>query len=318
MTAPLRFLARRLLQSLLTLLIVSVVVFALAQLLPGDVGRTMLGPFAGPAQVHQLDHQLGVDRPLPVRYAEWLGNFVEGDWGTSLLQNVPVRGLVLDRLRNSVLLGAFALVLIAPLSIGLGVLAGIRHGKLLDRVISVVGLSFIALPEFVSGMLLLIFFSVKLGWFPISSNVPSPNPVDIVRQFLLPSIPLMLVLFGYVSRMARAGTIDVLRSNYTRTAVLKRLPPHVVIGKHVLRNALLPTIGVITVQVGYLVGGLVVVETLFSYPGIGKLSLDSAIGHDLPVLQATVLITACVYMASNFIADVLYAILNPQIRLAAA
>jgi peptide/nickel transport system permease protein len=163
-------------------------------------------------------------------------------------------------------------------------------------------------------VIVLVVFAVELGWFPVSSEVPSANPVDVVRQFFLPSIPLMLVLFGYIARMARAGTVVALDSDYVRTAVLKGLPRRTLIWRHVLRNALLPTISVVSVQVGYLFGGLVVIETLFNYPGIGKLLLDSAVGHDLPVLEATVLIVAVLYMLSNLVADSLYAVLNPRIR----
>ena len=251
-----------------------------------------------------------------MRYADWISGFVTGDWGESVLHNRPVRPLVLDRLGNSLILGLFAFVLIVPISIAFGVIAALHHGKALDRVISVAGLSLIALPEFVAGVILLVVFAVELGWFPVSSSVPSANPGDVFRQLLLPSIPLMLVLFGYISRMARAGTVEALDSDYTRTAVLKGLPRRTVVWRHVMRNALLPTITVVSVQVGYLVGGLVVIETLFNYPGIGKLVLDSAQGHDLPVLEATVLTVAVIYMASNLVADVLYGVLNPRIRLA--
>jgi peptide/nickel transport system permease protein len=312
-----RFLLVRLGLVLVTLVLVSMIVFAVAEVLPGDVGRTILGPYASNEQVERLNHELGNDRPLPVRYGDWVSGFITGDWGESALLNRPVRPLVLDRLANSLVLGLFALVLIVPFSIGFGVLAALHHGKALDRVISVTGLSLIALPEFVTGIILLVVFAVKLGWFPVSSAVPSANPVDVVRQLLLPSIPLMFVLFGYIARMARAGTVDALQSNYTRTAVLKGLPQRTVVWRHVMRNAILPTISVVSVQVGYLVGGLVVIETLFSYPGIGELVLDSAQGHDLPVLQATVLIVAVIYMASNLVADVLHGVLNPRIRLEA-
>jgi peptide/nickel transport system permease protein len=311
-----RFFLTRLGLALITLVLVSILVFAVAEILPGDVGRTILGPFASNEQVARLDHELGVDRPLPVRYVDWVGGFVRGDWGESALLNRPVRPLVLDRLGNSLILGFFALVLIVPISIGFGVVAALHYGRPLDRAIAVTGLSLIALPEFVAGVLLLVLFAVKLGWFPVSSQVPSANPVDVVRQLLLPSIPLMLVLFGYISRMARAGTVEALHANYTRTAVLKGLPRRTVIWRHVLRNSLLPTISVVSVQIGYLVGGLVVIETLFSYPGIGKLVLDSATGHDLPVLEATVLMIAVLYMVSNLVADVLYGILNPRVRFA--
>jgi peptide/nickel transport system permease protein len=312
-----RYVLRRLGLTAITLVLVSFAVFAAAQVLPGDVGRTILGPYASQQQVDQLNHQLGADEPMVKRYVTWAGDFVRGDWGESPIQRVEVRPLVLDRLKNSLILGAFALVLIVPVSVVLGVFAALNYGKALDRIISISGLSFVALPEFVVGVVVIVIFAVQLGWFPTTSQVPSADPVDIVRQCLLPSIPLMFVLFGYISRMARAGTIEALRSNYTRTAVLKGLPQRHVIVRHVLRNSLLPTITVVSVQVGYLVGGLVVVETLFSYPGIGELILNAATGHDLPTLEASVLMIALIYTVSNLVADVVTALLNPRVRLAA-
>jgi peptide/nickel transport system permease protein len=311
-----QFLLKRLGLTLITLVLISFAVFLVAQILPGDVGRSMLGPYASAAQVSSFDHQLGVDRPLPVQYWTWITNFIRGNWGQSYLLSTPVRPLVFQRLLNSLALGAFALLLILPVSIGLGVVAALDQGKFGDRLISIVGLSLIALPEFVIGIVLLVVFSIQLGWFPVASSVPSANPVEIVRQLLLPSIPLMLVLFGYISRMARAGTIVSLNSNYTRTAILKGLPRRVVIRRHVLRNSLLPTITVVSVQIGYLVGALVVIEQLFNYPGMGKLVLDSAVGHDIPMLEATMLTVAIIYMVSNLVADVLLAVLNPRIRVA--
>ncbi len=311
-----RFILRRIGLTLVTLVIVSMTVFAAAQLLPGDLGRTILGPYATKAQVDALNHQLGADKPLPVRYWNWASDFVRGDWGTSPVQNVEVRPYVLGRFKNSLILAAFAFVLIVPLSIAFGVLAALNYGKAIDRCITITGLSVIALPEFVMGVFLIVVFAVQLGWFPVISQVPGTNPVDWFRQLLLPALPLMFVLFGYVSRMARAGTVDALQSDYARTAVLKGLPRRTVVRRHVLRNALLPTITVVAVQIGYLVGGLVVVESLFSYPGIGQLILTAATGHDLPTLEAAVLLIALVYTVANLLADVLYAVLNPRVRLA--
>ncbi len=310
-----RFLLKRLGLALLTLTLVSIILFAVAQVLPGDVGRAILGPYAAEEQVVALDHQLGVDRPLLIRYWDWISGFVVGDWGTSYLLDVPVASITLERLRNSVILGGFALCLIVPISILFGVLAALNYRRWFDRIMAVIALSLIALPEFVSGVIVLVIFAVKLGWLPVAAHLPSADPLDWFRQLLLPSIPLMFVLFGYISRMARAGTVDSLRSNYVRTAILKGLPRWTVIRRHVLRNSLLPTITVISVQTGYLVGGLVVTETLFNYPGIGKLIFDSAIGHDLPVLQATVLLIALLYMVLTLAADVVYTVLNPRIRL---
>jgi len=311
-----RFILRRIGLTLVTLVIVSMTVFAAAQLLPGDLGRTILGPYATKAQVDALNHELGADPPLPVRYWNWASDFVRGDWGTSPVQNVEVRPYVLGRFKNSLILAAFAFVLIVPLSIMFGVVAALNYGKALDRCITITGLSVIALPEFVMGVFLIVVFAVQLGWFPVISQVPGTNPVDWFRQLLLPALPLMFVLFGYVSRMARAGTVDALQSDYARTAVLKGLPRRTVVRRHVLRNALLPTITVVAVQIGYLVGGLVVVESLFSYPGIGQLILTAATGHDLPTLEAAVLLIALVYTVANLLADVLYAVLNPRVRLA--
>jgi len=311
-----RYILKRLGLTVITLVIVSFVVFAASQLLPGDVGRTILGPYASQQQVDALDKSLGNDKPLPVRYWNWASDFVKGDWGVSPVQNVEVRPLVLGRLKNSLYLAAFAMVLIVPFSIFMGVEAALNYGKLLDRGISIVGLSFIALPEFVIGVILIVVFAVQLGWFPTSSQVPGTNPVDWFRQLLLPAIPIMFVLFGYISRMARAGTVDALQANYTRTAILKGLPRRHVVWRHVVRNSMLPTITVVSVQVGYLVGGLLVVETLFAYPGIGQLTLESATGHDLPTLEACVLMIAIIYCFANLIADLAYGVLNPRVRLA--
>jgi len=311
-----RYILKRLGLTVITLVIVSFVVFAASQLLPGDVGRTILGPYASQQQVDALDKSLGNDKPLPVRYWNWASDFVKGDWGTSPVQNVEVRPLVLGRLKNSLYLAAFAMVLIVPFSIFMGVVAALNYGKPIDRVISITGLSMLGLPEFVVGVILIVVFAVQLGWFPTSSQVPGTNPVDWFRQLLLPAIPIMFVLFGYISRMARAGTVDALQANYTRTAILKGLPRRHVVTRHVVRNSMLPTITVVSVQVGYLVGGLLVVETLFAYPGIGQLTLESATGHDLPTLEACVLMIALIYCFANLIADLAYGILNPRVRLA--
>ena len=311
-----RFIAKRLGLSLVTLLLVSIIVFAISDVLPGDVGRAILGRSATDAQVAQLDHQLGYDKPLPGRYWKLVSGYATGDWGTSPVLNAEVRPLVLRRVGNSLILAAFAFALIVPFSIFMGVVAALHHGRWPDRVISITGLSLIALPEFVTGVILLVVFAVELGWFPSSSAVPGADPVDWFRQLLLPAIPLMCVLFGYIARMARAGTVDALRADYTRTATLKGLPRRTVVGRHVLRNSLLPTISVVSVQIGYLVGGLVVTETLFAYPGIGSLAYDSVQANDITVIEAIVLFTAVLYMLSNLVADILYAALNPRVRLA--
>jgi peptide/nickel transport system permease protein len=314
----LAFVAKRLGLSLITIVLVSIIVFLVSRILPGDVGRTILGPYASNDQVARLDHSLGLDRPLWIQYLDYVKGFVQGNWGQSYLLDRPARSVVLERLGNSLLIGAFALILIVPISIAFGVLAGLRRDKATDRIITVAGLSLIALPEFVAGTILVVFFAVSLGWFPVSSDVPRADPGDIVRQLLLPSIPMMFVLFGYISRMARAGTVEAMESDYVRTAVLKGMTKRRVVTRHVLRNSLLPTITVVSAQVGYLVGGLVVVEKLFNYPGIGQLIFTSATGHDVPVLESAVLMIAVLYTLANLAADLLYGVLNPRIRIGVA
>ncbi len=309
------YLLKRIALALVTLVLVSFIVFVASEILPGNVGRTILGPFATNAQVHALDVKLGLVHPVLDRYWLWISGFVRGRWGTSYTLQVPVFGLVMGHFGNSLILGAFALILIVPISVAFGVLAALHHDRPLDRAISVTGMSMLALPEFVTGVVVLVLFSILVHWFPVSSSVPTFSLVSIFRNLLLPALPEMVLIFGYVSRMARAGTVESLNSGYARTAVLKGLPRHRVLFRHILRNSLLPTITVVAVQAGYLVGGLIVVETIFNYPGIGNLIYTSATNHDQPVLQAAVFLVALVYTAMNLVADLLYAFLNPRVRL---
>ena len=311
----LRLIGRRLLLMVPTLILASILIFALAEVLPGDVGRSILGLYASEADVAALNHQLGADRPLYERYASWAGSFVTGDWGESPILKIPVRPMVMKALGNSLMLAGFALVLIVPISIVLGVFSGLRRDSCLDRTITVSTLSMTVIPEFVSGVVLLYIFAVWLKWLPVSALPPDGSPFyDRLYYLILPAIPLMFLELGYIARMARVGTVQVLAMPYIRTAVLKGLPRRRVIFGHVLRNAMVPTVTVIGSQVGWLIGGLVVVETLFVYPGIGKLMVDAAQTHDVPLLEASVLMVAVIYMLANLIADIVVALLNPRIR----
>jgi peptide/nickel transport system permease protein len=303
--------------ALLTLLLVSMLVFATVQLLPGNLGRTVLGPYATDEQVAALNDRVGEDDPAPVRYANWLSDFVRGDWGTSAALRQPVRPLVLDRLANSLLLALYALALAVPVGVALGRLAARRRGRALDAAVSTTSVSLLAMPEFVVGTILSILFAVELGWFPVSARVPD-DVASFFHELTLPATVLALVLFGSLTRIARAATLAALDADYTRTATLKGLPSRTVLARHVLPNVLPPTVAAIGAHVGYLVGGIVVVETLFAYPGLGKLLLDSALAHDLAPLQACVLATAVVVMVANLAADVAASALNPRLRRAAS
>ncbi|HEV2033609.1 MAG TPA: ABC transporter permease [Candidatus Dormibacteraeota bacterium] len=312
-----RFLLRRFALALVTLFVLSVLVFAASQLLPGDIGRNVLGPFASPNDVKLLDHELGVDRPVYVQYIDWVWKFIRGNLGTSLQYQVPVASLLGPSLVNSLKLAAVAFALVVPLSIVGGVFAALRRGRLADRVITLTGLSLTAVPEFISAIVLILIFGVLLKWLPVSAAFPvDADFLDQVDHLLLPAMALVFVLFGYIARMARTGTIDALESDYTRTAYLKGLPTPTVIRRHVLRNSLLPTIAVIATQMGYLIGGLVVIEKLFNYNGIGQRIYTAAQNKDFTMLQSGVLVVGLVYLTATLIADILYSLLNPRIRYA--
>ena len=310
------FLLKRLGLSLITLWLLSVMAFTGAQVLPGNIGRAMLGPFADQRAVDALNHEMGTDRPVLVQYADWVSKFAVGDMGKSYAYRAPVAPFLMTALGNSAKLALVAFVLVVPLGILGGVIAALNVGRPIDRSLTIVGLSATIVPEFVSGIVLILIFGVWLKWLPISATWP--NNAGLATQvyyLLLPSIPLVLVLFGYIARMARAGMIEALDSDYTRTAILKGLPRRTVIWRHVLRNALLPTISVIATQTIYLIGGLVVIETLFHYQGIGSLIFTAANKKDFPMLQAGVLTVGALFTVASLLADLLYALLNPRIRI---
>jgi peptide/nickel transport system permease protein len=309
------FLLRRLGLMLLTLWLLTLIVFFGGQILPGDPARATLGNLAAPSAVQALDHQLGVDRPLITRYLSWLGGLLHGDLGTSYAYRTAVEPFIRAALINSVKLAALAFVIVVPLGIIGGVIAALYVGRGTDRIISVTGLSLSSVPEFVSGIVLIVIFGVELKWLPVTASAGAGSSVlNQFRHLILPAIPLVFVLFGYIARMARAGTIEALNSDYTRTATLKGLPETTVIRRHVLRNSLLPTITVIATQTGYLIGGLVVVETLFNYQGLGNLIYKAAVAKDFPMLEAGVLVIGVVYVVATLIADLLLIALNPRLR----
>ena len=309
------FIAKRLGLALITLWILSVIVFFAAQVLPGDPGRAILGPLAAPSAVHALDHQLGTDKPLIQQYTTWIGHMVTGNFGTSYEYQAPIGPLLGTALVNSLKLAALAFVLVVPLGIILGVVGALNHGKVLDRTISVVGLSAATISEVVWSVVLIVVFGIWLNILPIQASTPAGSSIGTqVYHLILPAIPLVLILFAYIQQMARAGTVEALNSDYARTATLKGLPRGVMIRRHVLRNSLLPTITVVATQVGYLIGGLVIVEVIFHYNGIGTLLFNAANKKDIPMLEAGILTIGVIYMVATLIADILYSVLNPRIR----
>ena len=310
-----RFLLKRVGLALITLFLLSVIVFAAAQLLPGNLGRNILGPFASAHDVAVYNHEHGVDRPLVSQYWTWISHFVRGDLGESLEYNVTVGSLLGPALVNSLKLAALAFALVVPISILGGVAAALRRGRFADRAITIVGLSLTSIPEFVTAIVMIVIFGIALQWLPVGATAPpGSNFLVQIKFLLLPSFALVAVLFGYIARITRAGVIEALDADYTRTAYLKGLGARRVIVKHVLRNALLPTIAVVATQTGYLIGGLLVIEKLFNYNGIGQRIYVAAQFKDFTLLESGVMIVGVVYLVATLVADILYSVLNPRIR----
>lgn len=309
------FILRRLGISLITLFLLSVAIFVGSRVLPGDAARAILGPLADQRAVDALNHQLGADRPALQLYWEWITGILRGDMGQSYTFRAPVAPFVGAALLNSLKLAGLAFLVVVPISILGGVVAALKVGRWPDKLISLMSLSLTVIPEFVSSIALILLFAVMLRWLPLSATPPGGSgPLTQVYYLILPTIPLVVILFGYIARMARAGVVEALASDYTRTAMLKGLPRRTVIWRHVLRNALLPTITVIASQTSYLIGGLVVVESIFRYQGIGSLILTAARGKDFPMLQGGILTVGAIFVLATILSDILMILLNARAR----
>ncbi len=311
----LQFIIRRLLFMMLTLFIVSIVIFAVTDVLPGDAAQSILGMDATEESLEALRQRLGLDQPVHIRYADWLIGAVQGDLGTSLRMNVAVGPLIMERLGNSLALAGLALLISVPLAITLGVIAGLRQGKPEDHAITVGTLTGVSMPEFVVGVILILLFSSTFSILPSSSIMePEENPLNNPAILVLPAITLLAVTLAHTTRMTRASMISVMKSDYVRTAFLKGLPWRRVVVRHALPNALLPTITIVAINIGWMIGGLIVVETVFQYPGIGLLIINAISNRDVPLMQGVALLVTFIYAFSNLIADILYAVVNPRIR----
>ncbi len=311
-----RYIARRIVFLGLTILVTSLIIFIVTQLLPGDVARVVLGREAGEAALAAFREENGLNDPLPIQYTRWLGNFVVGDWGTSLSTRSEVFPVVTERLGNSLLLTFLTMLIAVPLALALGIIAGLNEDGVTDNAISIGSLALVGLPEFVTGLVLIQIFSRWLGWLPANSSIESGLTfMEKLPMLVLPAFTATLVLLAYIVRLTRAGVVEELKRPYVRTAMLKGLPYRVVIIKHVLRNALLPTITVIAISFGWLISGLIVIENVFNYPGLGRLLVFAIDRQDLPLVQAVAMVTVIGFAVANLAADLIYAWLNPRIRL---
>ena len=310
-----RLILQRLGFGVLTLFAISLLVFFAVLLLPGDLAEAMLGQSATPEAIAAYRAELGLDRPAAVRYLEWAGGILRGDLGMSLSNQRPIGALVAERLGNTVLLALAAAAIAMPVGLLLGVLSTIRRDGWFDRVASVLSLAAISLPEFFIAYILVALLSVHLGWFPAASFVRSDASLaEALHSLALPALTLALTIIAYVQRMTRAAIVNVLASPYIEMARLKGVPPLSLVLRHALPNAASPIINVVIINLAYLVVGVVVVEVVFVYPGLGHLLVDSVSKRDLPVVQACCMIFAATYVLLNLTADVLSVFANPRLR----
>lgn len=310
-----RWLIRRLLLIGYTLLIVSLVVFAITQLLPADAAVVILGQNATPAALAAVRARLGLNDPAWLQYWHWLWPALHGNFGLSMRTNQPVGPEMFAALGRSLLLAGGAILLMLLVAVPLGLAAAIGRGRPVDLFAGLVSYLGVSLPEFVTATFLLIIFSDRLGWLPATGYVPLlKDPLVALDHLALPVLTVALVLIAHISRMLRSEMIDVLASDYVRAARLKGLPRRIVLFRHALRNALMPVITVVALDVGYVLGGIIVVEEIFSIPGIGRALIVAIEARDLPAIQAAAVIMAATYALVNFFADIAYALLDKRIR----
>ena len=308
-----RIIALRLSIGALTLIVISLIVFFSLELMPGDVAQAILGQAATPETVAALREKLGLNLPPWERYLDWLTGLLRGDFGDSLANKRPILGLISSRLGNTVFLACYAAVIAVPVALALGILAALYRNTPFDRGANVVTLSFISFPDFFVGYLL-VFLLAKTGFFPSLANIPPDTSLgETLYRTFLPALTLTLVVTAHMMRMTRAAIINLLASAYIEMARLKGLTPRVIILVHALPNALSPIINVVALNLAYLITGVVVVEVVFAYPGLGQLMVDSVSKRDIPVVQAISLIFAAAYVLLNLTADILSMLSNPRI-----
>lgn len=309
------FLARRLLATIPVLLTVAVFVFLMLRLTPGDPAAIMAGDAASAAQIQEIRERLGLDRPLLVQFALWAGNVLQGDLGESFFFKTPVSTLIGQRIGPTLALAATTIVLAILVAVPMGVLAAWLHGGWADRLVMGFSVAGFSIPVFVLGYLLIYVFAIELGWFPVQGyKPPSAGILPFLHQLALPSITLAVVYVAYIARITRASMLEVLGEDYVRTARAKGLPERTVLTRHALRNAAVPIVTVIGIGIALLIGGVVVTESVYNIPGLGRLTVDAVLGRDYPTIQGVILVFSGMYVVINLLIDVSYTLLDPRIR----
>ena len=310
-----RLIAKRIGLALLTLLLVSAVIFAISELLPGDAAQEALGQGATPDQVAALRHEMGLDRPAPVRYVRWLTSLVAGDPGTSMVANKPVADIISERLPNTLVLAALSALFAVPFAFAIGIAAAIRRGGRLDRALNVMTLSMVALPEFLIATIAVLILSVKLLWLPAITLVPQdPTLPQFLRAYAMPVLVLGIGVIAQLSRMIRSAIIAELDRPYVEMALLKGVQPTRLIVRHVLPNAVGPIVNAMALSLSNLFGGAIIVETIFSYPGLASLMVNAVTSRDMPLLLACAMIFCATYLLLVLIADTIAILANPRLR----
>jgi peptide/nickel transport system permease protein len=310
------FVIRRLLLGLVTLFITSVIIFAATQALPGDAARSILGRTATPESLAELQRQLGLDKPMLTQYWEWISGVLTGDLGTSLANSLPVTEVIGERLVYSLFLMLIAAAISVPLGIFIGAASARRRDSAFDQATSVTTLGLAALPEFVVGITLVVLFATTVfEWLPgVAVTEPGVGPWNYPKELILPVITLVIAVVPYTARIMRASTVEILESDFVEMARLKGLPERRVLWRHAVPNALAPTFQVTALNLAYLAGGIVVIEAVFNYQGVGLLLVDSVRSRDMPVVQAVALLIAALYVVLNLLADLATILVSPRLR----
>jgi peptide/nickel transport system permease protein len=310
------FLARRFVSVVFVLWAMTVLVFAIVHILPGSVAHMILGEFATNDAIAAMEERLGLNRPLHVQYWSWFTGLLRGDFGQSLTMDRPAGPVILEALGRSAILASISIVLVAIIGIALGIHSATHVGAWSDRGLTLMQYFFIAVPEFFWCILVIIFFAVWLGWLPATGYTPLADGgvLGWAKHLVLPVSTLVLGLIAHVSRLVRSSMLEAIESKYVLAARAKGLPERLVLRRHALPNALLPAITVLAVDVGILIGGIVVVESVFAFPGLGRMLIYAIENQDIPLMMGGMIVITAIYALANLAADILYAVLNPRIR----
>jgi peptide/nickel transport system permease protein len=309
------YLVRRILATIPVMGVVAVIVFLLLHLAPGDPAALIAGDFATAEDIARIGKQLGLDRPLHIQFVAWVGQIFRGDLGTSIFSHLPVTRLIRQRVEATLVLSVTTLVIAVALAVPIGVLAAWRARSWVDRLVMALAVCGLSIPVFVLGYLLIYVFAIRLGWLPVQGYVSLTEGVwPCLRSILLPSLALGSIYMALIARITRASLLEVLEEDYVRTAHAKGLPALTVVVGHALRNASIPIVTIIGVGLTLLIGGVVITESVFAIPGIGRLTVDAILRRDYPIIQAVILLSSGVYVMVNLLIDLVYTVLDPRIR----